>query len=67
MELECFLRMRLKKIFEKDTQKSKHSTIKIHNRLKLNKDAKTNSKNVEKCDFPKVKTIKILTSNRRAK
>ena len=67
MELECYLRMRLKKIFEKDTQKSKHSTIKIHNRLTLNKDAKTNSKNVEKYDFLRVKTIKILTRNRSAK
>ena len=67
MELECYLRMRLKKIFEKDTQKSKHSTIKIHNRLTLNKDANNNSKNVEKYGFLRVKSIKILTRNRSDK
>ena len=41
----------VEKIFEKNTQKSKHSIIKIHNRLTLNKDANNNSKNVEKYDF----------------
>ena len=67
MELEWYLRMRLEKKSEKDTQKSKHFTIKIHNKLTLIKDANNNSKNVEKYDFLRVKTIKILISNRSAK
>ena len=67
MELEWYLRMRLEKKSEKDTQKSKHFTIKIHNKLTLIKDANNNSKNVEKYGFLRIKSIKILTRNQSDK